>query len=192
MGDTYAGDPTQFPATIIIPSDGDVEDDASVVAGMKQLADRTAHLGKLRALQVKTFGVDDASSAHAQIGVNITSDTFVAVTGGAQIAFSNVKAGDLVVLACSAWANMTGVAQSGALRLYDANNAVGINHSIPEVRDRVEGSVGAMSAHTLVAFYTVLSDAGSLQIILQGRRGDAAALQVRAPLSLVGTLYRSF
>ncbi len=50
MSTTYAGDPTNYPAEITIPSDGDVPDAASVNAALEGLADRTARLGQLSVL----------------------------------------------------------------------------------------------------------------------------------------------
>lgn len=191
MPTTIAGDPTNWPVDFTVPSDGDDRDAASVDVAFQALADRTAHLGAFRVMQVQTHGVDDAASAHDQIGSDITSATFVGATGGLSITFSDALAGDVLVLSCSTWANMTGAAQPGALRLYDVVNGVGINCAIPSVPDRVEGSVGAKAQQTISAFYVVPDDTASLQIQLQGRIHDTEHVQIRKPFSIVGTLYRS-
>ncbi len=55
MSTTYAGDDTNFPASITIASDGDPKPVASVNVGLEGLADRTATLGRI--VPPTSFGV---------------------------------------------------------------------------------------------------------------------------------------
>lgn len=183
MSDTYAGNPDNFPATIPIPSGGDLVRAADAAASLKALADRTASLAKCRLVSLTVAGVDDATSGHAATSTATVTGSFANVVKLADL--SGLLPGDVIEIAATFWVK-TDATGPCYLRFGSASAPIfAVNHCIPQqlVDEWAENTEVAMRG-----YYEVSTEA-SLSVYLQ-TRGDAMTLQVKKPQVVIVKVWR--
>ena len=182
MSTPYAGDPTNFPTTIPIPSDSDDRDALSVSTALEGLADRTAALAALQLVDVVVAKSDDAASAHAATSTYTPTGSFANVAK--LLDLTALKVGDVVEIACAFWVHTS--ANGGVyIRLGHSTTLLAVDCDIPEqtVDEWTSGVRVAIHA------YYVVANAGDQPIWLQAR-GEPLTLQIRKPQVAIAKVYR--
>src|SRR5262245_33734644 len=96
MSTTYAGDPTNYPTSITVPSDGDDPDAASVNAALEGLADRTAALNAKVSAYSHNFD-NDVGTIFSTSSVSPTWES--AESSGVYVDIPDCKIGDVLFVA---------------------------------------------------------------------------------------------
>lgn len=183
MSTTYAGDPDNFPATIPIPSGGDLVRAADAAESLKALADRTASLAKCRLVSLTVGGADDATSGHAATSTATVTGSFANVVKLADL--TGLIPGDIVEIAATFWVE-TDATGPCYIRFGNANPfAFGVNHCIPQ---QLVDEWNAAAEVSMRGYHVVTTEA-SLSVYLQ-TRGDAMTLQVKKPQVVIVKVWR--
>lgn len=172
MSTTYAGDETNFPASITIPSDGDTKPAASVNVALEGLADRTAYL----------LDRDPAVAFHADPGLAFasTSATLVDVTG-LTTTIGDCKVGDklLMTLVAGCSIGTAGFEGTLALTVNDGSDHVMILALVSQL-------VAAGSpTPTVLSYVFTVTAAVNHEVKAQARNDGTHAISVSVPATIM-------
>lgn len=166
---------------------------ADVEAGEQALANRTKYLASLpRVVEVVKYSATDPSEAHAQLGVDFTTNLFVDSTVVLATSTAAVKTNDLVHIAGQfVVARNTNGGFPGALRMR-CGTSLYCDDSIPLVPASARHGADVGYVIDLHGTYVVSSTQNGLPITftLQGRMGDTA-IKVLRPSNFTATIYRT-
>ena len=184
MSTPYAGDPTNFPTTIPVPSDDDDRDANSVSTALEGLADRTATLAKLRLVCIVVGKSDDAASGHAATTTYTPTGSFVDVVK--LVDLTGLAEGDIVEINAVFWVHTS--ANGGVyLRLGHSTTFLAVDCDIPE--QTTDEWTGGVRVQMHAYFVVDASHTGSKPVYLQAR-GEPLTLQIRKPQVVVAKVYR--
>ena len=194
MPTSYSGDPTSYPTSYDIPSDGDLRSAASVDVGLEKLGDRTAYLkaqqSPLRVVSVTEVGSASETSIHSW-----STATFEpGPTSETQIALDGLLSGDVVV-AWAAWAATVAAtgAELGDLALFvdrpSPHSTITIPHAISTIGLAGTGAAANIGSMAMVGQFTCPAD-GDYLVFLGGRARLAAGSLDIASGAIVVTVYR--
>jgi hypothetical protein len=181
-----------YTAAIYPPATGTAIQSSDVEAGEQALANRTKYLASLpRIVEVVKYSATDPSEAHAQLGVDFTTNSFVDSTVILATSAGNVKTNDVIhITGQFTVSRAVNGGTPGALRMR-CGTSLYCSDSIPLVPvDQLNGANVGYTV-TFSGTYTVSSTQNGLPITftLQARHGDTD-IKILRPSNFTATVYR--
>jgi hypothetical protein len=182
-----------YTADVYPPAAGTPVLAADVEAGEQAFANRWEWLlAQPRVVEVVRYSATDPSEAHAQLGVDFTSNTFTDSTVILATSIANVATNDVIKIDGQfIVSRAVGAGTPGALRMR-CGTAHYCTDSIPLVPVGALDGVDAGYVVTISGTYTVLSSqaGGPITLTLQARKGDTD-IKILRPSNFTATVYRT-
>lgn len=172
MSTTYAGDETNFPTDVTLPSDGDPKDASSINVPLEGLADRTAWLKD----HIPQVGF------HSETGLAFltTSATYVDVTG-LFVTLSDCKIGDKLVMSLEAQVAIGTAGFEGSMALVVNDGSDHVLIEAPSSQLVASGS----ACPTVIQYVFTVSIAVNHTVKAQAKCDGTHAVTVSSPPATV-------
>lgn len=182
-----------YTANVYPPQSGTTIHSADLESAEQAFCNRFAWLlAQPRVVEVVKYSAPDPSEAHAQLGVDFTTNTFVDSTAVLATSTNNVKTNDVVRIAGQfTISRAVNGGTPGAIRMR-CGTSLYCSDSIPLVPvDQLNGANVGYTI-TLVGTYTVSSTQNGLPITftLQARHGDTD-IKILKPSNFTATIFRT-
>jgi hypothetical protein len=184
MSTTYAGDENNYPASITIPSDGDLKPAATVNVALEGLADRTAAITKNLATAGRVFQWEFVVTGDTPSTYNAFSTTsYDKPASGGFVDVTDVEVGDVIMIDAQFLCELAGGA-NGLIRLYVIEDEGGGGETETPLNDAKAWLLASTAGFFPTSFHTsyTCAVAGTLRVGVEGKLASGSG-----PLRMQGS-----